>query len=73
MKAANQVTFNADQRVTDLFAKSGTNVDSASSPPRTWPGRGRDRYHHAEKDTNYPAKNAGRQDRDGIVLGYQGL
>lgn len=30
VKAANQVTFNADQRVTDLFAKSGTNVDSAS-------------------------------------------
>ncbi|KFI92760.1 bacterial Ig-like domain-containing protein [Bifidobacterium saguini DSM 23967] len=30
LKAANQVAFTADQRVTDLFAKAGTNVDSAS-------------------------------------------
>ncbi len=30
LPAANQIAFTADQRVTDLFAKSGANVDSAS-------------------------------------------
>jgi beta-L-arabinobiosidase len=30
LKAANQVTYDSTSRVTDIFAKSGTNVDSAS-------------------------------------------
>ena len=59
MKAANQVTFNADQRVTDLFAKSGTNVDSASkSTTNVAKDADVTGTTYAEKDTNYPAKNA---------------
>lgn len=75
VKAANQVTFNADQRVTDLFAKSSTNVDSASkSTTNVAKDADVTGTTYAEKDTNYPAKNAvDGQDRDGIVLGYQGL
>ena len=59
VKAANQVTFNADQRVTDLFAKSGTNVDSASkSTTNVAKDADVTGTTYAEKDTNYPAKNA---------------
>lgn len=75
VKAANQVTFNADQRVTDLFAKSGTNVDSASkSTTNVAQGRGRDPVPPTPRRTQLPGQErGGRQDRDGIVLGYQGL
>ena len=58
MKAANQVTFNADQRVTDLFAKSGTNVDSASkSTTNVAKDADVTGTTYAEKDTHYPANN----------------
>lgn len=75
VKAANQVTFNADQRVTDLFAKSGTNSRlRLQVHHERGQGRGRDRYHLRREGHQLPGQErGGRQDRDGIVLGYQGL
>ncbi len=53
------VAFTADQRVTDLFAKSGANVDSASkSTTNVAKDADVTGTTYAEKDTNYPAKNA---------------
>ena len=56
MPAANQVTYDASSRVTDIFAKSGKNVDSASKS-QTNVAEGADVK--ATYETNgYPATNA---------------
>ena len=56
MPAANQVTYDANSRVTDIFAKSGKNVDSASKS-QTNVAEGAD-VKATYETKGYPATNA---------------
>ena len=72
LPAANQVTYGADDRVTEIFATSGQNIDSASDS-QIDVARGADVEATYEAD-GYPATNAvDRQERHGVVLGHQGI
>ncbi|MBT1181462.1 Ig-like domain-containing protein [Bifidobacterium sp. CP2] len=58
VKEANQVAFSSTDRVTDLLAKAGTNVDSASKSQENVAKDADVDATYAKDTTSYPAKNA---------------